>query len=54
MSTSDNQKQNMATDFKTLFNLVIVLGLGVGVNDLAHYPPGKVSISRSILLGEDN
>lgn len=51
MSTSDNQKQNMATDFKTLFNLVIVLGL---LNDLAHYPPGKVSISRSILLGEDN
>lgn len=41
MSTSDNQKQNMATDFKTLFNLVIVLGLGVGMDALTHYPPGK-------------
>ncbi|WVO24517.1 uncharacterized protein IAS62_005885 [Cryptococcus decagattii] len=30
----------MATDFKTLFNLVIVLGL---LNDLAHYPPAKTS-----------
>ncbi|KNX49838.2 hypothetical protein CNBG_9523 [Cryptococcus deuterogattii R265] len=33
----------MATDFKTLFNLVIVLGLGVGVNALTHYPPAKTS-----------
>ncbi|KJE05011.1 acid phosphatase [Cryptococcus gattii NT-10] len=33
----------MATDFKTLFNLVIVLGLGVGVNGLIHYPPAKTS-----------
>lgn len=48
------EKPNMATDFKTLFNLVIVLGLGVGVNALTHYPPGKVSISRSVLLEEDN
>lgn len=32
----------MATDLKTLFNLVLLLGLGrVGVNALTHYPPGK-------------
>ncbi|XAO27126.1 hypothetical protein I312_105968 [Cryptococcus bacillisporus CA1280] len=33
----------MATDFKTLFNLVIVLGLGVGMDALTHYPPAKTS-----------
>lgn len=54
MSTSDNRKTKHGNRFQDLVNLVIVLGLGVGVNALTHYPPGKVSISRSVLLEEDN
>lgn len=36
----------MATDLKTLFNLMVFLGVGVGVNALTHYPPGKFDGNR--------
>ncbi|EAL17540.1 hypothetical protein CNBM1060 [Cryptococcus deneoformans B-3501A] len=36
----------MATDLKTLFNLMVFLGVGVGVNALTHYPPANTSNTR--------